>query len=150
MAIQTCTRFASTLWSAVTNEDNQFAANQVYSFATAAFVSKGLYDEWATADLQEWGRDIALHLAQGFLRKDGFFGLKISALNIDVKAPVHGKKIMRILNVARIMEISYRCELSSSSIPRLANFVDSGNHVLNDRMTELASDAPVPGRKKGK
>jgi hypothetical protein len=128
--------------------DNLYVPNQLYSFATAAFVTASYFSEKSKGnnpDNVEYFRDVFIHLGQSLLRKDGYFGLKIDALSIDWKLALPGaKNVMRLANIGRISEIIYKAQQDSSTIPDIANLIDGSNHGINLIMTEASGKKEEP------
>lgn len=128
--------------------DNLYTPNQVYNLATAVVVASNFVYEKSigkTPNTQEHLIDVAIHLGQALLRRDGYFGLKIEVLNIDWKISIPGaKNSMRLANAGRIAEIIYRTQLSSTTIAAQANLIDGGlNHAINLIVGEAAGkEAP--------
>jgi hypothetical protein len=106
--------------------DNGYETNQIYNAATAVFVGANCIVNPNLKDLT----DMTIHAAQALLRKDGYFGVKIDSLGIDVKL-IDGKKGRLIMDIANMYRLGQLITDTSSELPIAIKVIDMYNHLFN-------------------
>src|SRR5574338_898693 len=79
----------------------------------------------------EYLADIAVHAGQALLRRDGYFGVKIDSLNIDVKLldTPEERLIMDVANLARMTKLGISG--TKSPLPTAIKVISSLQYAVN-------------------